>query len=158
MKTILSCQHLETYLKTANAFNGVSRFVFGRINIIFSLNSTLETNWNPFYFTCTLLFSCKSKSDNSQLKTDTAAKIDYPFKPKQSLKWQPGDEKNAAIVLDCLKHYLANDMKGAIKNFADTAEFIGDQFYFKGKKIAWQIYWARSAAIWFLFQKPSTDE
>ena len=25
-------------------------------------------------------------------------------------------------------------MKGAIKNFADTAEFISDQFYFKGKK------------------------
>jgi hypothetical protein len=25
-------------------------------------------------------------------------------------------------------------MKGAIENFADTVEFIGDQFYFKGKK------------------------
>jgi hypothetical protein len=43
-------------------------------------------------------------------------------------------KKNAVIVLDCLKSYLANDMKGAMKNFADTVEFIGDQFYFKGKK------------------------
>jgi hypothetical protein len=45
-----------------------------------------------------------------------------------------GNEKNAVIVLNCLKQYLAGDMKGAIENFADTVEFIGDQFYFKGKK------------------------
>ena len=37
-------------------------------------------------------------------------------------------------MLNCLKKYLAGDIKGALENFVDTAEFIGDQFYFKGKK------------------------
>ena len=40
-------------------------------------------------------------------------------------------KKNVVIVLDCLKHYIANDLKGASKNFADTAEFISDRFYLK---------------------------
>ena len=83
---------------------------------------------------CVLFFSCKSKTDTSQTKSDTTAKLTYPFTPRYSINWQPGDEKNAVIVLNCLKQYLAGDMKGAIENFADTVEFIGDQFYFKGKK------------------------
>ncbi|MDB5135462.1 MAG: hypothetical protein JWP37_2065 [Mucilaginibacter sp.] len=83
---------------------------------------------------CTLLFSCKSKSNSNQVNADTTAKLTYPFTPKYSINWQPGDEKNAVIVLNCLKKYLAGDMKGAVENFADTVEFIGDQFYFKGKK------------------------
>ena len=87
-----------------------------------------------FMMICILLFSCKSKSDTDQVKSDTATKLTYPFTPKYSINWQPGDEKNAVIVLNCLKKYLAGDMKGTIENFADTVEFISDQFYFRGKK------------------------
>jgi hypothetical protein len=83
---------------------------------------------------CAGLFSCKNKSNTDQDTADTTAKLNYPFKPRYSIKWQPGDEKNALIVLNCLKKYVDGDVKGAAENFADTAEFIGDQFYFKGKR------------------------
>jgi len=82
---------------------------------------------------CFSLFSCQTKTVTLQ-DPDTATQLNYPFKAKHSLKWQPGDEKNALIVLDCLKHYVAGDMKGAMQNFADTTTFISDDFYFKGKK------------------------
>jgi len=82
---------------------------------------------------CTLFFGCKSKSDSGQVQTDTA-KLSYPFKPKYSINWQPGDEKNAQTVLNCLKDYVAGDIKGCAGAFSDTSEFIGDQFYFKGPK------------------------
>lgn len=82
---------------------------------------------------CFMLFSCQTKTVTQQ-DPDTAAQLNYPFTAKHSLKWQPGDEKNAFIVLDCLKHYVAGDMKGAIQNFADTTTFITDDFYFNGKK------------------------
>jgi len=83
---------------------------------------------------CITLFSCKSNTSGYQAKPDTIAKPDYPFTPKYSIHWQPGDEKNAVIVLNCLKKYVAGDVKGAFENFADTVTFWGDQFYFKGKK------------------------
>jgi hypothetical protein len=47
-----------------------------------------------------------------------------------------GRKKNASIVLDCLKKYMAGDLKGAFENFADTTESISDQFYLKERKIA----------------------
>ena len=84
-------------------------------------------------FLSVVLFSCQNKSTNEQTATDTA-KLDYPFKHKYSINWKPGDEKNALIVLNCLKKYLAGDIKGCTEQFADTATFIADQFYFKGKK------------------------
>lgn len=83
---------------------------------------------------CIVLFSCKNKSNTEQGKTDTTAKLSYPFTPKYSINWQPGNEKNALIVLNCLKKYVAGDVKGALENFADTVSFIGDQFYFNGKR------------------------
>lgn len=83
---------------------------------------------------CTALFSCKSKSSTDAATADTTAKPNYPFTPKYSIKWQPGDEKNALMVLNCLKKYVDGDIKGCVENFADTSEFIGDQFYFKGTK------------------------
>jgi hypothetical protein len=83
---------------------------------------------------CIALFSCKSKTADEQAKTDSPTKIDYPFTPRYSINWQPGDPKNALIVLNCLKKYVAGDLKGAFENFADTVTFWGDQFYFKGKK------------------------
>ena len=87
-----------------------------------------------FIVLCTLVFSCKSKPGTQEAKSDTTAKLTYPFTPKYSINWQPGDEKNAVIVLNCLQKYVNGDIKGALANFADTVEFIGDQFYFKGKK------------------------
>jgi len=85
-------------------------------------------------FISIMLFSCKSKSDTDQSKADTSAKLDYPFKPKYSINWQKGDEKNALMVLNCLKKYVDGDIKGCVENFADTSEFLADQFYFKGSK------------------------
>jgi hypothetical protein len=83
---------------------------------------------------CLAMSGCKNKSDTDAAGTDTAAKLDFPFTPKYSIKWQPGDEKNALMVLNCLKKYVDGDIKGCAEAFADTAEFIGDQFYFKGGK------------------------
>ncbi|HTD39086.1 MAG TPA: hypothetical protein VK671_00600 [Mucilaginibacter sp.] len=80
------------------------------------------------------LFSCKGKSNTDAVSTDTATKLNYPFTPRYSIKWQPGDERNALMVLNCLKKYVDGDIKGCVENFADTSEFLADQFYFKGSK------------------------
>jgi hypothetical protein len=71
-----------------------------------------------------------SEMDSTILKGTTI----YPFTPKYSLKWQAGDEKNALIVLNCLKHYVDGDIRGALNDFADTVDFIGDKFHFSGSK------------------------
>jgi len=84
-------------------------------------------------FCALLLFSCDHKSTTEQAKTDTA-KLNYPFPHKYPINWQPGDEKNAVTVLNALKKYVAGDLPGTFEPFADSVEFIGDQFYFKGKK------------------------
>jgi hypothetical protein len=81
------------------------------------------------------LFSCNNESKPSNDKNEGSANKDslaYPFAASYSLKWQPGDEKNALLVLNCLKKYIAGDINGSAAYFADTAEFIGDKFYFKG--------------------------
>jgi hypothetical protein len=86
---------------------------------------------------CIGMISCNSDSKPASPNTDSTVSkeaIVYPFVPKYSLKWQPGDEKNALIVLNCLKNYNAGDMKAAFADIADTVEFIKDQFYFKGSK------------------------
>jgi hypothetical protein len=85
---------------------------------------------------CIVIFGCKSKSGTGSATagTDTAAKLTYPFIPRYSIKWQPGDEKNSLLVLNCLKKYVTGNIKGCAEAFADTAEFISDQFYFKGGK------------------------
>jgi hypothetical protein len=83
------------------------------------------------------LFGCKSNSNQSEAKSDsTVAKeqLSYPFTPKYSINWRPGDEKNALLVLDCLKKYVDGDIKGCASYFADTAEFIADKFYFRGSR------------------------
>ena|SRR5665213_1051403 len=81
------------------------------------------------------LLSCNNESKSVEGKTDGAAKKEtpaYPFTAKFSLNWQPGDENNAALVLNCLKKYIDGDIAGSVAYFADTAEFIADKFYFKG--------------------------
>jgi hypothetical protein len=82
---------------------------------------------------CIILYSCWGKPATDQPKSDTA-KINFPFKPKYSINWQMGDPKNALIVLNCLKSYVAGDIKGAMQNFADTVQFVSDGFFFRGKK------------------------
>jgi hypothetical protein len=84
-----------------------------------------------------ILLSCQSESKPAVVKSDSAVAkepIAYPFTAKYSLNWQPGDEKNALIVLNCLKHYVDSDMKGAFVDFADTVDFYSDGFHFKGSK------------------------
>lgn len=83
---------------------------------------------------CIAFFSCRNKSSSDAGKGGTTAKLSYPFTPKYSINWQPGDEKNALIVLNCLKKYVDGDVKGAVENFADTCDFLADQFAFHGKK------------------------
>jgi hypothetical protein len=87
-----------------------------------------------FILICAALFSCKTKAPDSKGPVDTDAKLNYPFTPKYSINWKPGDEKNALIVLNCLKKYVDGDVKGAAENFADSVTFVGDDFYFKGKR------------------------
>lgn len=53
---------------------------------------------------CTFILSCKSKSNTDAANADTTAKLNYPFRAKYSIKWQPGDEKNSLMVLNCLKN------------------------------------------------------
>jgi len=84
-----------------------------------------------------LLLSCHSVTNPAPDKSDsTTAKepMAYPFTPKYSLNWRPGDEKNALIVLNCLKNYVAGDINGTMADFADTVEFLGDDFHFSGSK------------------------
>lgn len=86
---------------------------------------------------CSLaLFSCTNESKPAESKTDstaTAAKetLSYPYSAKYTLNWQPGDEKNAVIVLNCLKKYCDGDVKGSMAYMADTAEFIADRIHLK---------------------------
>jgi len=90
-----------------------------------------------FSFLCILLFSCNNEPKQAAVENAVTIKKDslvYPFTPKYSLNWQPGDEKNAVMVLDCLKKYVAGDIKGCVDYFADSAEFIADRFHFKGSK------------------------
>ncbi|HEY4965015.1 MAG TPA: hypothetical protein VII28_01390 [Puia sp.] len=95
----------------------------------------------PFFFPaafCAIVFAgCQSESKPAVVKSDTAVSkepIIYPFTPKYSLNWQPGDEKNALMVLNCLKHYVDGDLKGALTDFADTVVFYSDGFHFQGSK------------------------
>jgi hypothetical protein len=83
------------------------------------------------------LSSCNNESKSVNDKTDSTVKketLAYPFTANYSLNWQPGDEKNAVFVFNCLKKYVAGDIPGSAAYFADTAEFIGDRFYFKGSR------------------------
>ncbi|HCL83587.1 MAG TPA: hypothetical protein DIC22_06405 [Chitinophagaceae bacterium] len=83
------------------------------------------------------LLSCNSEPKPETVKTDSSATqetIVYPFTPKYSLKWEPGDEKHALMVLNCLKHYVDGDMKETFADFADTVEFFGDKFHFSGSR------------------------
>jgi hypothetical protein len=88
----------------------------------------------PLLILSVVLFSCKQKAANQPSQSDTTAKLNYPFKPTYSNNWEKGDEKNALIVLNCLKKYDDGDVKGCAESFADTAIFISDGFYFKGKR------------------------
>jgi hypothetical protein len=84
------------------------------------------------------LLSCNNESKSLNNKNDRTSEVKdtlaYPFTASYSLKWQPGDEKNALLVLNCLKKYIAGDINGSAAYFADTAEFVGDKFYFKGAR------------------------
>ncbi|WP_295668918.1 hypothetical protein [uncultured Mucilaginibacter sp.] len=80
---------------------------------------------------CFGLFSCKNGTKTEATKPDS---LNYPFKPRYSINWQPGDEHNALLVLNCLKKYVAGDIKGSTAYFADTSEFIADKFHFKGSR------------------------
>lgn len=84
-----------------------------------------------------VLFSCNNNAKQAVVMSDTSVKketFSYPFTAKYSINWQPGDEKNALLVLDCLKKYVAGDIKGCVAYFADTSEFVADKFHFKGSR------------------------
>ena len=91
-------------------------------------------------FLCPLfvfIAGCNSNSSRSAGKTDSTIaneKLSYPFTPKYSINWRPGDEKNAVMVLSCLRKYVDGDIKGCVSYFADTAEFLADRFHFRGSR------------------------
>jgi hypothetical protein len=78
-----------------------------------------------------MLYSCNNETKTAAAKKDS---LNFPFTAKYSINWQPGDERNALLVLNCLKKYVAGDIKGCTAYFADTAEFIADKFHFKGSR------------------------
>jgi hypothetical protein len=84
-----------------------------------------------------VFLGCTNGPKQDEAKTDSTTKnvpLVYPFTPKYSLNWQPGDEKNAVLVLGSFKKYLDGDVKGAFADFADSFEFKGNKFHFIGKK------------------------
>jgi len=90
-----------------------------------------------FIFLCIAFFSCSNPPKPEETKTDsTVQKVvyDYPYSPRYSINWKPGDEKNAVLVLNSLKKYIDGDLKGAFTYLADSIEFIADKFHFNGKK------------------------
>jgi len=98
---------------------------------------------------CIGLFSCNTSPKTEIAKSDSVVSgetLIYPFTPKYSLKWQPGDEKYALMVLNCLKHFDDGDMKGTFADFADTVEFIKDGFHFKGNRDSLAVITAESRA------------
>jgi len=86
----------------------------------------------PLGIFCIFLFACNS--NQQEPKTADGKQLAYPFTPRYSINWRPGDENNALLVLNCLKKYVDGDIKGCASYFADTAEFIGDKFYFRGSR------------------------
>jgi len=98
------------------------------------------TSMKPFILLSIIisgLLSCNSEPGPEAPKGDsTVAKeaIVYPFTPKYPPNYQLGDEKNALMVLNALKHYKDGDIKGTFTDFADSVEFYGDKFYFKGSR------------------------
>jgi hypothetical protein len=88
-------------------------------------------------FSYIIIFGCNSGPNQEAAKTDSTVKketLNYPFTPKYSLNWVPGDEKNAVLVLNSFKKYIDGDVKGAFAYFADSIEFIADKFHYAGKK------------------------
>ena len=81
--------------------------------------------------------ACNNAPKQDDVKTDSSASkevLSYPFTPRYSINWKPGDEQNAQQVLNCLKKYVDGDIKGCAAYFADSAEFVGDKFHFKGSR------------------------
>lgn len=90
-----------------------------------------------FAFLSVVFFSCNNEPKTVEVTTNSVAKKDsltFPFTAKYSLNWQPGDERNALLVLNCLQKYVAGDVKGCVAAFADTAEFKADNFDYKGSR------------------------
>ena len=93
-----------------------------------------------FWLTAGLLVACTSKTSTTEATTadssGTAKKesLAYPYTPKYSINWQPGDEKYSVIALESLKKYTDGDVKGSMKDWADTIEIVLDKMQFKGTK------------------------
>ena len=86
---------------------------------------------------CIIIFSCNTPAKTDDAKTDSTATkqaLVYPFVPKYSINYQPGDEKNAVIALTAFKKFLDGDVKGCFDSFTDSFEFIADKYHFKGTK------------------------
>jgi hypothetical protein len=93
--------------------------------------------YSSVFLVLLLILSACNQSNSSEIKNDSTAgkeKLTYPFTAKYSVNWQAGDENNAVLVLNCLKKYVDGDIKGCIAYFADTAEFVGDKFHFRGSR------------------------
>jgi hypothetical protein len=88
-------------------------------------------------FSVMFFLGCGNEPQKEEAKTDSTAKketLTYPFTAKYSLNWQPGDEKNAVLVLNSFKKFLDGDVKGCFSYFGDSIEFIADKFHFNGRK------------------------
>jgi hypothetical protein len=90
-------------------------------------------------FVVAAVVSCTNSSTSSAAGTDSSASktpLDYPFSARYSITWQPGNDSNSLVVLNCLKKYVDGDVKGCASYFADTAEFVADKLHFRGSRDA----------------------
>ncbi|RYZ98281.1 MAG: hypothetical protein EOP47_19705 [Sphingobacteriaceae bacterium] len=97
----------------------------------------------PAIVLLTSIISCNNKKTTEADNIDT---LNFPFKCNYGTNWVKGDDKNALIVLNCLKKYVDGDVKGAMENFADTAIFASDDFYFKGSRDSLETIMAKGRA------------
>ncbi|CAN5360975.1 hypothetical protein BH09BAC2_BH09BAC2_22070 [soil metagenome] len=86
-----------------------------------------------------ILFACTDKNnpkvDGSETKTTTTTTaVNLPYTVDKTPDWEKGDDGNIATAMTALRGYESNDMNAMKATFADSIEFYGDNFAFKGTR------------------------
>ncbi len=90
--------------------------------------------------------NCDYTSHQEQIHAFSKDSTAYPYSTKNSGNWQRGEEKNIILVLSCLRKYDDGNVKEAVMSFADSIEWIGDKFDFRGKKDSFEILLSKARA------------
>ncbi|SFD58210.1 hypothetical protein SAMN05518672_102492 [Chitinophaga sp. CF118] len=90
--------------------------------------------------TCTILFAiaCKNPNSKSENPSSDSAKtvgttmeeLNYPYTLSKPYKdWQPGDKKNALMVMQMIKAWETKNIPECASYFADSVDFQLDYFH-----------------------------